>query len=87
MAAATVDVKLRFDLRPLNRALASVRHGLGTYAIAVVASRLTERQKAQREYELGKEIAADHPGYWEVFCVTTDEGRCRVISRPRGGWA
>lgn len=80
----TIVGKITFDPRPMRRAIARVRHSLGQMNIVFASS---GRERGRRELRLGQELAADYPGEWEVFCVTTNEGHCRVISRPRGGWA
>lgn len=87
MASTTLTLKFHFDPRPMQRAVLSMSHAAGCLRIALESHRLSERRVAQRHFDLGQRLAAAYPDMWEVFCVTTSEGRCRVISRPRGGWA
>lgn len=87
VSAGTVNLKMKFDPVPMRRGVAAFGHAIGRMRIALNSHHLTDRQVGQRELDLGNEIAAQFPGLWECFCVTTSEGRCRVISRPRGGWA
>lgn len=87
VSAGTIDLKVKIDPSPMRRALAGVEHSLGRVRINSIAHLLSNRERAQREYAIGQRVARDFPDLWECFCVTTNEGRCRVISRPRGGWA
>jgi hypothetical protein len=86
MTAGSIALNITGDMRKVRRSILSMRHAFGAVAIAMGSFRRGEREIAQRHYSLGRELAKDHPGEWVVFCVTTNEGRCRVISRPRGGW-
>lgn len=45
-----------------------------------------ERDSARRELAFGQREALHDPRV-EAFCVTTNEGRCRVVVRRLGGWA
>ncbi len=45
-----------------------------------------ERDRAQRELAFGQREADRDPSV-QAICVTTNEGRCRVVVRRLGGWS
>lgn len=93
MTTGTVNLKIQVDTEGLKRGLAQVRWAVGCMGIAFGLSfrgstyrQRSEIEEGRRKLALAREIQADYPS-WDVQVVTGNDGTCRLISRPLGGWA
>jgi hypothetical protein len=88
VSAGTIQLTVNIDLRRFRRQMSMLIQSLGLLNIrmATVTWKLSDREVGRRELALARELQAKDP-HWHVQCVTTHEGRCRVVVKYLGGWS
>jgi hypothetical protein len=79
-AAGTLAVNVSVDSSRLAQQV--VRAAAAVVQFFAELDHAREREQARQEYRFGQLLQKLDPR-WEVFTVTTNEGRCRVVVRRR----
>lgn len=88
MSTGTIQVAIRLDVSRFRHQTTMLRWSLGLFGIrfSTALLNLSDREVGRRELALAREIRTDNR-HFHVQCVTTHEGRCRVVVKYLGGWS